>query len=138
VSGGRWSATSGPAGGRELLGGSPLVNAAFRVFPKQAIFEIEACTSDAALRISGQSSTISTRSLHSSTQARVARNLVNFSCRRVASFRQRESSIHSEMPYTWAYWLMGQPMGINEPFRIANTGHIVSRGIVLGALLGIG
>jgi hypothetical protein len=31
-----------PAGGHEMLGGSPLANAACRVFPKQAISEIEA------------------------------------------------------------------------------------------------
>jgi hypothetical protein len=31
-----------PAGGHEMPGGSPLANAACRVFPKQAISEIEA------------------------------------------------------------------------------------------------
>ena len=75
-----------PTGGRELLGGSPLVNATFRVFPRQAISEIEALYARRNLADLRPVLQDSTPIPPGSTQARVARKLVNFSCRTLASF----------------------------------------------------
>jgi hypothetical protein len=64
------------------LGGPSLANAAFTVFREQpitrAISEIETPSERRSLRISAQSSTISTRSLPRSTPARVSGKLVKF------------------------------------------------------------
>jgi hypothetical protein len=80
VSGGRWSATSGP----------PLANAACRVFPKQAILEIEGpvgatqpCGSQAGPP--GQPP----QSLPARLKLESPRKLVNLSCRTLASFPRR-------------------------------------------------
>src|SRR5215208_5264177 len=74
--------TRDPAGVRSYLGGPSLANAAFTVFREQpttrAISEIETPSERRSLRISAQSSTISTRSLPGSTQARVSGKLVKF------------------------------------------------------------
>jgi hypothetical protein len=74
--------TRDPAGARSYLGGPSLANAAFTVFREQpttrAISEIETPSDRRNLRISAQSSTISTRSLPGSTPARVSGKLVNF------------------------------------------------------------
>jgi hypothetical protein len=74
--------TRDPAGVRSYLGGPSLANAAFTVFREQpitrAISEIETPSERRSLRISAQSSTISTRSLPGSTPARVSGKLVKF------------------------------------------------------------
>src|SRR5215208_3402302 len=74
--------TRDPAGVRSYLGGPSLANAAFTVFREQpttrAISEIETPSERRSLRISAQSSTISTRSLPRSTPARVSGKLVKF------------------------------------------------------------
>jgi hypothetical protein len=74
--------TRDPAGARSYLGGPSLANAAFTVFREQpitrAISEIETPSERRSLRISAQSSTISTRSLPGSTPARVSGKLVKF------------------------------------------------------------
>jgi hypothetical protein len=68
------------ADARSYLGGPSLANAAFTVFREQpttrAISEIDTPSERRSLRISAQSSTISTRSLPGSTPARVSRELV--------------------------------------------------------------
>jgi hypothetical protein len=51
------------AGARQLLGGSSLANAAFRVFPDKQSQKSRPCTSDATLRISGRSSRTAPQSL---------------------------------------------------------------------------
>jgi hypothetical protein len=72
--------TRDPAGARSYLGGPSLASAAFTVFREQpitrAISEIETLSDRRNLRISAQSSTISTRSLPGSTPARVSGKLV--------------------------------------------------------------
>src|SRR5215208_6865818 len=74
--------TRDPAGVRSYLGGPSLANAAFTVFREQpttrAISEIETPSERRSLRISAQSSTISTQSLPGSTPARVSGKLVKF------------------------------------------------------------
>ena len=122
-----------PAGGRELVGGSPLANATFRVFPdKQSqksrpVRAPQPCGSQA----SPPGQHLNPFRLDSSQSRQEAGQ---FPLPHVGQFPvpsprivlksvqspQRESSIHSGMAYSCAYWLMGQPMGINEPFRIAN------------------
>ena len=122
-----------PAGGREMLGGPPLANAACRVFPRQAISEIEAlyerATRGSQAGPPGQHLNPSRLDSSQSRQEAGQFPLPHVGQFPVPSPRivlksvqspQRESSIHSGMAYSCAYWLMGQPMGINEPFRIAN------------------
>jgi hypothetical protein len=74
------TSTRDPAGVRSYLGGPSLANAAFTVFREhpitRAISEIENPSERRSLRISAQSSTISTRSLPGSTPARVSGKLV--------------------------------------------------------------
>lgn len=74
-----------PAGGREMVGGSPLANAAFRVF-RQAILEIEVLYERRNLADLRPVLQDSTPIRPGSTQARVARKLVNFSCRTSGQF----------------------------------------------------
>lgn len=74
------------AGGHEMLGGPPLAKSACRVFPKQAISEIEALYEQRNLADLRPALQDSTPISPGSTQARVARKLVNLSCRTLASF----------------------------------------------------
>jgi hypothetical protein len=69
-----------------MLGGPPLANAACRVFPRQAISEIEALYERRNLADLRAVLQDGTPIPPGSTQARVARKLVNFSCRTLASF----------------------------------------------------